>query len=190
MKKEKEKNKKNNNVNNIQKPNLPLSNKISVQIIDNLYSDLYKGLLFKLYIKSVLFNKSLNLNTIYELLIFTKKINFVIETHNIENLSETESFMINEESDVEINIMEENLENLKLENKKEISNFDKVEFLKKNCENYLEYKNENVDLIGMDEEYQKIKTLINYNLLEDLDENFNTSLKNTNKFTYKVKYIL
>ena len=165
--------------------NLALSNKISVQIIDNFYADLYKSLIFKLYVKSILHNKALTLNTIYELEIFVKKIKFVIENHNIKALSETDNFMINEETEIEITFLDNAFDNLKIEDI-DLPKFDKIEFLRKNCENFFEYKNENVELIGMDEEFNKLKAVINYNLFEDINKNLQMSKNVPKKFTYKV----
>lgn len=166
--------------------NLPLSAKISVQIIDNVYSDLYKSVLFKLYIKSILHNKALTLKTIYEFEIFVKKIKFVIEIHNIEALSEAENFIINEETEIEITFLDNAFDNLKIESIRDLPKFDKIEFLRKNCENFYEYKNENVELIGMDDEFNRLKAVINYNLFEDVNENLQMDKSIPKKFTYKV----
>jgi len=166
--------------------NLPLSSRISVQIIDNAYSDLYKSLIFRLYVKSILHNKALTLKTIYELEIFVKKIKFVIESHNIEALSEADNFMINEETEIEINFLDNAFDNLKIESNVDLPKFDKIEFLRKNCENFYEYKSENVELIGIEEEFIKLKAVINYNLFEDIKENLHNSKSIPIKFTYKV----
>jgi len=168
--------------------NLPLSTKISVQIIDNMFTDLYKSLIFKLYVKSLIHNKALTLKTIYELEIFVKKIKFVIETHNIENLSEADNFMINEETEVDINFLDNALDNLKLDSTEDLPKFDRIEFLRKNCENFYEYKSENVELIGMEEELNKLKAVINYNLFEDVNNEISLQMGKSipKNFTYKV----
>jgi len=184
MKPNKDKNKKGAN----QKPilNLPLSKKICVQIIDNYFNEVFKSIIFQLYVKSILLNKALSLKTIYELEVFSKKIKIVIENHNIENLSENDPFMISEETEVILTILEKAFENLNLENAEDLPKFDKIEFLRKNCENFYEYNNEDVELIGMQDEFEKVKAVLNYNLFEDVYDNLKTGKKTSMKFTYKV----
>ena len=157
-----------------------------MQIIDNMYSDLYKSLIFKLYVKSLIHNKALTLKTIYELEIFVKKVKFVIESHNIENLSEAENFMVNEQTEIEITFLDNALDNLKLESVADLPKFDKILFLRNNCENFFEYKNENVELVGLEEEFNKLNAVINYNLFEDVNESLQTGKSVPQKFTYKV----
>lgn len=195
----KDKNKKSSN--NKQGLNLPVAQKLGVNILENGFGDMYKSLIFKLYIKSILINKALSLKANFEFQIFSKKIKLIVENHYIENLAETENFMINDDTELEIFILEDSLSTLSIE-QKQLSEFDKIDFLKKNCENFYEYKNENVDLIGMEEEYAKIKTIVDYNLFEDVDKKLSisnptstdannygqTALNIQKKFTYKVYF--
>lgn len=186
------KSKKNKNINQIPCLNLPLSNKITIKIIDNIDSDLIKSLIFQLYIKTILLKKSLILKTIYELQLFQIKKKFVIESHSIENLPENDPFMIDKHTEMEINILSEKdsiLDSAKSEENNKIK-FDKINFLKKNCENFIEYKNEKVHFVGMQNEYDKIKSLIDYCLLNEEEENGNNLIVQNdeeNKFLYKVK---
>jgi hypothetical protein len=184
---------KNNNL--IQSLNLPISNKIIIKILDEIDSNLLRSLIFQLYIKTFLLKKSLNLKTIYEIQLFQMKKKFEIESHYIENFPEKDPFMIDKQTEIEIKTLTEKdliINTLKNENDKDQIKFDKIDFLKKNCENYIEYKNEKVYFIGMEDEYNKIKSLIDFCLFEENEKNGNDLIDNEvdDRFFYKVKNII
>ena len=65
--------------------------------------------------------------------------------------------------------------------------------MKKNCENYLEYKNEKIYFVGQEDEYKKIKSLIDLCLLKennnDKEESLNGFRNLLDKYSMEQQYV-
>lgn len=153
---------KNKNKQKTQTISLATANKITILIIDDIYPDLKNSLLFKVFLKNFLLNKSLKINNVYEVQLFSKNKSFQITENNLENKDEL--FMINEETDIDITYLDKELGNLNLNDTKPAT--DNV-ILKAILENKIKIKDEEVTLVALDTELTQIEQIIKFSLQED-----------------------
>ena len=139
--------------NKIDKKNFPSS--IRIQFLTEVISEIYESYLFKIYIKVYLLNKNLKLKEINEIQIFQQKYSFIIIEANFNENNITE-FYICEETKITFDILENNFSQLSI-NKGNSQMFDKSKMK----------IIENLEIIGLETEINKLSSMIEYNLLND-----------------------
>jgi ATP-dependent 26S proteasome regulatory subunit len=141
--------------------NLPIANSITIQMIDPIYPDMTQTPLFKLYIKNSLLNKLLKLNNMFEISLFSKNKSFIITATTVTS----ESFMLNEESQIKITQIEEEIEKLKISDTKENDNG--LNILKNLVENQIKLDSAEFDqteCVGLEEYVEKVQQIFKYTI--------------------------
>jgi SpoVK/Ycf46/Vps4 family AAA+-type ATPase len=176
MKKNQDNSKKSNSKKVQSTLNLKIANKITVQFsnfstTNNILED---SMLFRIYLKSYLLGKSLKANTEnYEINLFSKNFNFTILSAISQFLiiANEESFCINEESVVEIDWTQSEINSLVNVFDKKLNLNEKEESIVKNLlENkhkFLYDSGEDTTLIGFEEEMKKIEKIIDFSIKDE-----------------------
>lgn len=156
--------------------NLKIADKITVKFSNFSTSNniLEDSMLFRLYIKSYLLGKSLKTNSEnYEIILFSKNFNFNIISAISESLiiTQEEMFCINEDSVVEVDWTQSEINSLINAFDQKINLNEKEENIVKNLlenkQKFLYDSGENTNLIGFEEEMKKIEKILEFSLKDE-----------------------
>lgn len=156
--------------------NLKIADKITVKFSNFSTSNniLEDSMLFRLYIKSYLLGKSLKTNSEnYEIILFSKYFNFNIISAISESLiiTQEEMFCINEDSVVEVDWTQSEINSLINAFDQKINLNEKEENIVKNLlenkQKFLYDSGENTNLIGFEEEMKKIEKILEFSLKDE-----------------------
>lgn len=156
--------------------NLKIADKITVKFSNFSTSNniLEDSMLFRLYIKSYLLGKSLKTNSEnYEIILFSKNFNFNIISAISESLiiTQEEMFCINEDSVVEVDWTQSEINSLINAFDQKINLNEKEESIVKNLlenkQKFLYDSGENTNLIGFEEEMKKIEKILEFSLKDE-----------------------
>jgi len=195
MKKNSSNNSKTNSKKVQQVLNLKIALKLTILVQTKVPSFILNSLLFKTYIKNHLIGRALKYTEVYEVLLFNTNLKFAVSNAKFEETTteETEECMINEESifdvqyDNSINALAKDFENkLSINDENIIKNIleNKSKYLFTPCKD----EDEEINLIGYEEELTKVDKLINFSLKDEYKAIMKTE-KIPNDYLYKAVMI-
>jgi len=169
--------------------NIKSAHKLKITKSDNKSNEWEDSLLFKIYIKSHLLNKSIQMNSSFNISVFNQNKTYVIimaETKEGTKINDDEEFVITEETEIEIykhksienfstqNLSEEFEKKLSLDSKEE-NTFKKILESKYLINNHREGI-ANVELIGYKQEFNKVEQLIKTVLENEIQKLLNANI--------------